>query len=284
MQRDEAEAQAREDEQERRTQLVDSERRLQLLRGHPVDDLPANEEQSSTVSLKNHRGHGSKRRRIAGEDDTERDMRLAKEDAALQSRGLYSLRPTNQPLTDTKGHISLFQPKCEMKEKNKEAEAEQAKKKREHEDQYTMRFSNAAGFKQGLNDPWYSTISRDDPEEVPSKDVWGNEDVGRREREKMRADVNDPLSKMRKGVKKLRDVEKSRGEWRAERERELQELKALGQSRRKVERDRKRRRERIDSDSLEDFSLEASTRDRERKGQYHKPRRHRHHRDSRSGG
>lgn len=94
---------------------------------------------------------------------------------------------------DTRGHINLFPVNTQSKEKNAEAEAERLKEKRDHEDRYTLRFSNAAGFKQDLNAPWYSTASNDDAE-VVGKDVWGNDDRGRREREKVRAHANDPLA------------------------------------------------------------------------------------------
>ena len=278
MRRDEAEAEAREEEQDRRTQIVDSERRLQLLRGQPADDLSANDESPSTVSQKNYHVHDRKRRRLQGEDDTDRDMRLAREDAARQPNALRTLRRTDEPLMDTSGHINLFPAKPQGKEKNMEAEIELAKKKREYENQYTMRFSNAAGFKQGLNAPWYSAISKDNAEEVPGKDVWGNEDISRRGREKIRADANDPLAAMKRGVKKLREVERSRQDWKAERDKELQELKALEKSRQSERRDRKRRREKSDSDGLEGFSLDSSTRYHERDQWHHTPRSHRRHR------
>ncbi|KAF7512813.1 hypothetical protein GJ744_011916 [Endocarpon pusillum] len=279
--RDEADAQDREDEEDRRHQLVDSERRLKLLRGHEVDDLPPKGKSPLPVSRKDDHGHGRKRRRIAGEDDTDRDMRLAIEVAALQARTSGALRTSDEPLTDSQGHIDLFTPRSQHKEKNVEAEAERAKKKREYQDQYTMRFSNAAGFKQGLNTPWYSTASQTDAE-IPSKDVWGNDDIGRREREKMRVNANDPLAVMKRGVKQLRDTEKSRKDWKAERERELQELKSLqqedssGRSRRK-----KRRRRGNDFDDFDKFNLDNSPREHQGQDRHYKLQRHRHHSRSR---
>lgn len=277
MRRDEADAQAREDEQDRRHQIVDSERRLKLLRGHEVDDLPPKEKSPLPVSRNDYHGHGRKRRRIAGEDDTDRDMRLATEVAALQARTPGALRTSDEPLTDSQGHINLFTSRSQHKEKNVEAEAERAKKKRENEDQYTMRFSNAAGFKQGLNTPWYSTAGQTDAE-IPGKDVWGNDDIGRREREKMRVNANDPLAVMKRGVKQLRDVEKSRKDWKAERERELQELKSLEQENSSSRRKRKKRRRHGDDfDDLDQFSLDNSSREHQSQGRHHKLHRHRHH-------
>ncbi len=283
MRRDEAEAQAREDEQDRRHQLVDSERRLKLLRGHQVDELPPKEKSPLPVSRKGDHDHGRKRRRIAGEDDTDRDMRLAKEAAALPPRTSGALRTSDEPLTDSQGHIDLFPSRSQNKERNVEAEAERAKKKREYEDQYTMRFSNAAGFKQGLNAPWYSTAGQNDAE-IPSKDVWGNDDVGRRERDKMRVDANDPLAVMKRGVKQLREVEKSRKDWIAERERELQELQSLEQensSGRRKPKKRQRQRYGDDLDDLDGFSLDNSSREHQSQERHHKPHPHKHHSKSR---
>ncbi len=284
MRRDEAEAQAKEDEQDRLHQLVDSERRLQLLRGHQVDDFPPQEKSPLPVSHKGDHSHSRKRRRIAGEDDTDRDMRLAKAAATLPPRTSGASRASDGPLMDSRGHIDLFPSRSQHKEKNLEAEAERANKKREYKDQYTMRFSNAAGFKQSLNAPWYSTAGQNDAE-VTDKDVWGNNDIGRREREKMRVEANDPLAVMKRGVKQLREVEKSRRDWMAERESELQELQSLEQEdssgRRKH---KKRRRHENDFDDLDGFSLDNSPREHQSQNRHHKPHphRHRHHHHSKS--
>jgi hypothetical protein len=112
-------------------------------------------------------------------------MRITKEEAALQVRPSYLRQTTNEPFTDARGHIDLFSSMSQVKEKNVEAEAERARKKRDHEDQYTMRISNAVGFKQGLSAPWYSSNGHNDAD-VLGKDVWGNDDIGRKEREKTR--------------------------------------------------------------------------------------------------
>jgi ADP-ribose pyrophosphatase YjhB (NUDIX family) len=147
-------------------------------------------------------------------------MRIAKEEAALQIRPSDLRQTTNEPFTDARGHIDLFSSMSQVKEKNVEAEAERARKKRDHEDQYTMRFSNAASFKQGLNAPWYSGNGQNDAD-VLGKDVWGNDDIGRKERERTRIVAYDPLGAIKRGVEQLRDVEKSRKDWMSEREREM---------------------------------------------------------------
>ncbi|KMU71921.1 hypothetical protein CISG_00230 [Coccidioides immitis RMSCC 3703] len=162
--RDEALAKDREEENERREQEVVAERRIDFLRNQrPTSPLSQQDFSRDIAATKaptevRHR----KRRRLAGEDDTDRDIRLAREDVLLRagsSREITSRKPmSNAPLVDSSGHISLFPRKADERPgKNDEAEAEAAKAKREYEDQYTMRFSNAAGYKQGMEAPWSHT-------------------------------------------------------------------------------------------------------------------------------
>lgn len=173
-------------------------------------------------------------------------------------------------------------------QKNPEAEAEAARKKREFEDQYTMRFSNAAGFKQDIGaSPWYSSLKAtstesdkvDVSEGVVGKDVWGNEAPRMKERERMRMDASDPLTAIRQGVQTLRKVERERKVWMEEREREERELKALAELERRE--GKKRRKKHSDSEELEGFSLDAPAPapDAGMEGDTskgHKRRRHRH--------
>ena len=235
---------------------------MRLLRGLPVEDIatPAAEPRESK---KHERGGGygghHKRRRVAGEDDTERDIRYAKEDqeVAVQRAEPAPLRkPKNVRLTDSDGHINLLAAEATRQQKptNPEAAAEEAKKKREFEDQYTMRFSNAAGFKQDVSEqPWYSAKSgrAEDANEAPGKNVWGKDDPRRRKRDKVRLAADDPMAAMQKGVQGVRRVEKERLDWRRERQKELDDLV------REEKRKRKRSRKHDDSD-LEDFRLEET--------------------------
>lgn len=276
--RDEAQARALEEEQERRMQEVDADRRLQVLRGLRPDTPPKVEEQQRERS--DHQrlnGRDRKRRKVTGEDDTDRDIRLAQEDAAdVTDRAALVRKPTSDaPLTDHKGHINLFpSERSRHVDKNPEAEAEAAKKKREHEDQYTMRFSNAAGFKQGLEKPWYSSSGSQQPsvEDVQSKDVWGNEDPRRREREKMRMSASDPLAMIKKGVKQVREAEHDRKRWVEEKQREIAALEA-------EQRKRRKRRRHGSEDSLKGFSLYTESEERDRR---HRKHSHRHRHRSRS--
>ncbi|KAH3022921.1 hypothetical protein KXV73_000979 [Aspergillus fumigatus] len=215
--RDEAEAKAREEEEERRMQEIDAERRIQILRGEQHSTPPP--PPSALSDTRRDRTHGEdagryrKRRRLAGENDTDRDIRLAREDAQLmmakKEELAVSKKTSDAPLLDSKGHINLFPSEAAQQpvEKNKEAEKEAADRNRSYEDQYTMRFSNAAGYRQSAGQmPWYSSSSRDAlaPDAMPEKDVWGNEDPMRQEREKARLDANDPLMAIKRGVRQLK--------------------------------------------------------------------------------
>lgn len=274
-------------------QEADAERRIQLLRGERPPTPPPPSRPSATQHERASNAHDSvgprKRRRIAGENDTDRDIRFAREDAklALAKRDeLVHARKSKKdvPLHDSDGHINLFpqeeKPKRKGSEKNVEAEKEAADKQRSYEDQYTMRFSNAAGFRQDIGkDPWYSSsFGNGLSGPKPDKDVWGNEDPLRKEREKARIDLNDPLAAMRKGVRQLKSVEEERRKWNQERAKELESLK----TEEKIQA-RHRRKRSASQDSLEDFKLDGSP-DRNREEKHRSSRRrHRDSRDKTSG-
>lgn len=124
------------------------------------------------------------------------------------------------------------------REKNEEAEREKRRKERALEDQYTMRFSNAAG-RGGLGQqPWYASMNsktaRQDEAtdkalafpEMDNKNVWGNEDPLRNRREESRIASNDPFAFMQKAQLQLKKSKEDKKIWAAERDRELMELKA----------------------------------------------------------
>jgi len=290
--RDEEAAAAREAAEEERMQEVDAERRVQVLRGLNVDPLPVLHDDTSKSSTRPDRVSGStsnrKRRRVDGEDDTERDIRYARENQLVESTESTSVvkypKTSDAPLVDRSGHINLFPVEGPKRNgpKNPEAEAEASAKKREYEDQYTMRFSNAAGFKQAIGQkPWYYSTAGPaaEDEEPPSKDVWGNEDPRRKERQKMRISADDPLAMIKKGVQDLRQVEKERKKWREEREREMEELA-------RAERRRGKRKKTVgEDDGLESFSLDhdAGHHTNRRHRHDHKEHRHRHRHRSRDG-
>ncbi|KAI1279790.1 hypothetical protein F5Y07DRAFT_33558 [Xylaria sp. FL0933] len=286
--RDEAEAQALREADEKRQQEFEAERRLAILRGEapplppPAPSALTSDPSSGprTHQKREHdddptarfRGGERRKRKRFGEDDTDFEMRVARErtDAAATNtvallRG--SSKKSDAPIVDSRGHISLFPEDnpggdAPGDQKNEEAEREAAKKRREFEDQYTMRFSNAAG-RDGVGvtgpGPWYASTGATDSREsaeaqTPGKDVWGNEDPKRKARDAARVVSNDPLAMMKRGAAKVRDVERERRALNEEKAKELKEL-------RREERRREKRRRHHDVDELEGFSLDARPED-----------------------
>ena len=275
--RDEAAAAAREEAEEQRMQEADAERRIQILRGLKAEPPPAPVEGRAEAGRDGigAPGRERKRRRIAGEDDTDRDIRFAQENNALvpakAEMQLKSKKSSDAPITDTNEHINLFPAEDSRRHapKNAEVEAEKAKKQKEDGDQYTMRFSNAAGFKQAIGQkPWYQTIGADEnkdgePQNV-SKDVWGNEDPRRKARETMRIAADDPLAAIQRGVAGVREVERERQKWKQEKDREIREIEEAERRR------RKRRKRSSKDDNLESFSLNDTTKDDKQRRHHHR--------------
>ncbi|GJC83732.1 uncharacterized protein ColLi_06570 [Colletotrichum liriopes] len=214
--RDEAAAKAKEEAEEQRMQEVDAERRLAILRGEVPPPLPPTETPEDETRPRDRDagpvGRERKKRKRAGEDDTEFELRVAQERADVVQTSNEALRQSTSsaPIVDSTGHIDLFgeERKQGRHLKNEEAEKEAAKKKKELEDQYTMRFSNAAG-RDGLVGPWYAASGAISEFEPPSKDAWGNEDPGRKKRDAERIVSNDPLAMMKMGASRLKRNAKS---------------------------------------------------------------------------
>ncbi|KAL1877586.1 hypothetical protein VTK73DRAFT_8495 [Phialemonium thermophilum] len=274
-------------------QEIDAERRLAILRGEEPPPLPPSPERSAAPAVDLAVGSGRpaterRKRKRPGEDDTDFEMRIARERAACLGAGSGGARLEGPSagsagaagtLLDEKGHISLFGPPSTTTDvtrarssargdKHGEADCEAAKKRREYEDQYTVRLANAAGRDGlGLTDkgPWYAKSGRGDSENwgvegMPSKDVWGNEDPRRRVREAARLQANDPLALMKKAAAKVREIDSERKREAEERERELRQLRK--EERRREKRRRRREEESrhagpSDDDDLEGFSLDA---------------------------
>ena len=217
-------------------QDADAEWRLNVLRGQNQASQP----NDTTYGKQKHHDHerpSRKRRRVMGEDDTDRDIRFAREDNELAKAQRKALICENNPkdilLADTKGNINLFtaEQAQELSRKTTRAEREESARRERDEDKYMMRLSNAAGYNQGADAvPWYSSIApairNDGLLDGAEKDVWGKEDLGRNEREKVRLSANDPLAMMRQGVKNLRQSEQERQRWNLERSKELRDLKS----------------------------------------------------------
>ncbi len=264
--RDEAAAEAREHAEEQRMQEIDAARRLAILRGEippPLEDQEPPEEEPRHRSHDDQPAHGStttttRKRKRPGEDDTDFEMRLARERASTGAHATRQLAATVKPpshstapasLVDSTGHITLFaEPETNRRprEGNAEAARDAARKERELKDQYQMRLVNAAGRDgQGLTDggPWYAasgsaSAGQQQQEEVPGKDVWGREDPGRKDRQAARLGASDPLGMMKRGARMVRELERERRREGEEREREMR-----GLEREERRRERKRRRE-----------------------------------------
>ncbi|KAF5715783.1 hypothetical protein FMUND_6700 [Fusarium mundagurra] len=230
--RDEAAAKAAEEAEEQRMQEIDAQRRLAILRGEvpppiEVDEPPKDEETPVRDRDASQRTSTRRKRKLPGEDDTDFEMRIAREN---DNSALVRIEPekkstSSAPLVDHNGHIDLLgdEKSRAHAEKNQEAEKEAKKKKQSYEDQYTMRFSNATG-KDGVLKPWYSQSDAAAPD-ASSKDVWGNQDPNRKERDAKRIESNDPLAMMKKGASKVREIKQERKRFQEEREEELKQMR-----------------------------------------------------------
>jgi hypothetical protein len=239
---------------------------------------------------------------LAGEDDTDMDIRLAASITApraneVEDTKVLKLRNTkiDAPLIDHAGHIDLFpvdMKEAVKREKNAEVEKEKRRKERAFEDQYTMRFSNAAG-RDGLDRPWYAAQQKPAKQaeediaalEYPgfeSKNVWGREDPRRKEREQARITSNDPFAFMQQAQSQLQKSKEDKKKWAAERERELRELRATQEreDRRGTHHKRKRRNE----DDVEVLPSDESRRgvDKDRPAKHRSHHQHRSHSRDRS--
>ncbi|KAK2689600.1 hypothetical protein QWA68_012039 [Fusarium oxysporum] len=230
--RDEAAAKAAEEAEEQRMQEIDAQRRLAILRGEvppPIEDDEPPKDEEPPVRDRDalQRTSMRRKRKRPGEDDTDFEMRLARENdnSALVRIESEKKSTSSAPIVDHNGHIDLLgdEKSRTHAEKNEEAEREAKKKKQSYEDQYTMRFSNATG-KDGVLKPWYSQSDAAAPD-ASSKDVWGNQDPNRKERDAKRIVSNDPLAMMKKGASKVREIKQERKRFQEEREEELKQMR-----------------------------------------------------------
>ncbi|KAL6245040.1 hypothetical protein RBB50_007815 [Rhinocladiella similis] len=265
--RDEAEAKRHEEEQEARQRDHESDDRLRLLRREASVPQPPGSQ------LESHSSSSYKRKRkLPGEDDTDRDIRLAK---LPDSKDIAKLE-------DAKGNFSLI-PVPESSNK----------KPRVDEDPFTVYLSHAVGKgKNSVEKPWYVSTPGSGAG-APTRDSWGNDSPRRQQREAARVAANDPLAAMRKGVRQLREAEKHRKEWMDQRERDLREVEDLARQRRRTDKDERRHRRKrevvlkdVDLESLDDFDLdegypkegERHDKDDNRPRRNHRHRHHRYHR------
>jgi hypothetical protein len=231
--RDEAEARRKAIEREEQGRQNEANDRLEVLK------------QQSQKERKN------LKRKLPGEDDTDRDIRLVLESAPTTTASGRS-RQDHGSVQDADGHISLVPAQQKKSRLDKEQE----------KDPYTVYLTDATGRGQESKKTWYTSLQ-------PQQEKWGDDNPRRQQREVARLNANDPLAAIKKGVKTLRDNEKARKEWMEQRERDLQEVEKLAK---KQSHERKRRTRRDgnndDLDSLDGFDLDGIT-----------PKPSRHHRD-----
>jgi hypothetical protein len=279
-------------------QELDAERRAAILRGRTPPPLPEEVDLNTDSGRKRDRedrGHDKKRRKLAGEDDTDMDIRLAAAITAPtwdkdEDARILKLRNTKieAPLTDDAGNIDLFpvdMKEAIKREKNAEVEKQKRKKERAFEDQYTMRFSNAAG-RDGLENPWYAAQQKPakQTEEAvaaleyagfENKNVWGNEDPRRKEREQARISSSDPFAFMQQAQTQLKKSKEDKKRWAAERERDLRELRATQEDEdRKSRHDKRRRSEDEDAESFSSHNEKRRDLDKARSSKHEPRRRH----------
>ncbi|QUC16520.1 uncharacterized protein UV8b_00761 [Ustilaginoidea virens] len=232
--RDEAAAKAAEEAEEQRMQEIDALRRLAILRGEaqppPVEDGDGEHDEPRDSAKGPGAGNGrpKRKRKRHGEDDTDFELRLAKERAEPDHQEFIEgarKSSSSAPIVDRRGHIDLFgdEKARAHAEKNEDAEREAQKRKREYEDQYTMRFSKAAG-REGARTPWYSQ-GQGAQQDTPLRDVWGNDDPKRKQRDADRITANDPLSMMKKGASRVRELNKERQRLLQEREQDVRQMR-----------------------------------------------------------
>lgn len=143
-----------------------------------------------------------------------------------------------------------------------------------------VRLSDALGYGSNGNEPWYGTNPTEGQYQSRNtgRDVWGNEDPRRQERYQQRMSSNDPLAAMKRGVKQLRKAESERQEWKAHRERDLDEVEEMARKER-----RHHRKRRSDADSIEGFDLDRGYRDRDENSRSKSREKHRHRHRHRHG-
>lgn len=219
--RDEAEAQKQQEDAERKARQDEADDRLAILR----KDKQGRPRQRDAIegSIDTRR---SKKRKLTGEDDTDRDIRLAHQNQAQHNASDHSdlqRRQADQPisLTDNKGNFSLIpQPQTEVHSRPKS-------RVDDNPTHFYLSSANPGQTSTGIHQPWYKTPrGQDQPQ-------WGSASPRRQEREAARLSSNDPLALMKRGVKKLRESERERHQWRDQRERDLREVEDMAKRERR---------------------------------------------------
>ncbi|KAH8907274.1 hypothetical protein BR93DRAFT_938153 [Coniochaeta sp. PMI_546] len=273
--RDEAAAKAAEEAREERMQEADAARRLAILRGEEPPPLPHEEDQAVDPAAgavvrgggrDRFTGEKRKRKRV-GEDDTDFEMRVARERAAEAAQ---PKRGSDAPL-ELAGLLDPAEDKGLMRQPGRDEAA--AEKQRAAQRLANPVLKDVLGLKE---DPWFiKPLKPGEVVEEPGRDAWGNEDPGRKARDMVRLDKNDPLAMMKRGAAKVREVAQERKREMEERERELRNLRR--EERRREKRRKRDGQVRDEVDDLDGFHLDAAAkRDDPSSSETRHTSRHRH--------
>jgi len=275
--RDEALAEAAARDKSRLDRDREAESRMELLRGNAerreLDDVETPQALEDGAMSKEARGESRKRKRLPGEDDTDRDLRQARERAeGVRDVAVARLRATkaeeaDAPITDRRGNINLFPESVKGHGNRRRTEEDKEKaRQKEAEENMGMPLNQALG-RDGSARSWYMDADGT-VKDREGRDVWGNEDPRRLKRDSQRVASADPLAFMKQAQTRLKEVQRER------RVRE-QEMQALPRKR---------------DANLEDFSLdgpavedprESKHRSRQSSSRREKRRHERDRRDSR---
>ena len=300
---DEAAAAAREAAEEKRRQDLDAARQSAVLRGITPPPLPEEQPDDEAVPQRKLQSseltRGPKRLRLPGEDDTDRDIRLARASIATREEDRPTLKlhkpGSDAPLTDEAGNISLFPEAAKAaRRRDKLAEigagVETGKVSRDEgtEELSGHRFAYGAR-KPGADPPWYTSLPKapaHDQAEMGGRpvdlsgfsttDVFGREDPRRAHRQLSRLEAADPLQLIKKGLDELEAYEEKKEKRARQRERALREQRAALE--REDRRERHHKRKRHDED---DAAREETRHRSERRSRHHDRDAREHH--SRSG-
>lgn len=155
------------------------------------------------------------------DDETEKDPDHPRPKKKLRTdaQRRLDLHVDKAGLTDEAGHINLFPTLPEKTRKNEEAEKERKEKEALWE---ARTFQNALGRPCDDLTPWYTKAGdKGDNEEAEGDNGGDKRTEWKQKKEVMRKDWADPMRIVETGVRKLKEVEETREEWRRTREREV---------------------------------------------------------------
>ena len=286
--RDEAAARAKGELEQRRISQVDAEARLTNLRTDVRTNSALDERADKQLGDDGSQQRGQKRRKLAGEDDTDRDIRFAQSQLVTRTNTRAGFQYGEEALFNRSGNISLFPeppPAKPTQDRSKTSGRQDTRHDGQDREPLSAQTLKEQHKDQAAEVPWYSIPDTElrKNSTLNGKDVWGNEDPGRQHRDQIRINSADPMSIMKKGVKKLKETEQRRKDWMQQRERDLYEVERLAK-----EHHRTRKRSRS-KDSLEGFDLDkgykksshhhhrSSRHDNAQKESRHRSRKHRYH-------